>query len=98
MRMLPNGHNGQKKLRKKRKLSDRSWYQFFSIYFPHVPHDRLLQVRLAYEDDRKEKKVRDEMEKQRREAVAARAALEAVQDAPANAKEGSPDDRVPMTN
>jgi len=55
-------------------------------------------VRLAYEDDRKEKKVRDEMEKQRREAVAARAALEAVQDAPANAKEGSPDDRVPMTN
>jgi len=55
-------------------------------------------VRLAYEDDRKEKKVRDEMEKQRREAVAARAALEAVQDTPANAKEGSPDDRVPMTN
>ncbi|KAF8341410.1 uncharacterized protein EI90DRAFT_3150540 [Cantharellus anzutake] len=36
-------------------------------------------VRLAYEDDRKEKKARDEMEKQRREAVAARTAREALE-------------------
>jgi len=37
-------------------------------------------VRLAYEDDRKEKQLRDELDKQRRDAIAqahARAALEA---------------------
>jgi len=55
-------------------------------------------VRLAYEEDRREKKVRDEMEKQRREAVAAHAALEPVQDASTGETEGSPGDHIPITS